>query len=362
MTVCFHAPLPPARTGVADYAGHLLDAMRKLGPVVLPPADSDVDLYHLGNNHLHAAIYDRAVAKPGVVVLHDAVLQHFYLGRLSREQYVEEFVFNYGPWSRSLAESLWEGRARSATDPRYFEYGMLRRVAETAKAVIVHNPAAAARVRHHAAEARVFEIPHLFQSVSCPPAADVFKFRARLGVKPLEPLCGVFGYLRETKRVATVVRVCERFGAPLLLAGVADRDLARSLEGVQGGHLHRLAFLEEKDWWTAAHAVDICINLRYPSAGETSGIAIRMLGIGKPVLVSDGVESDGLPPACPRILSGPAEETHLSAVLGWLLNSAADREAIGRSAARQTHERHNPLAVAEQYWAVLRAVSDSQRA
>jgi hypothetical protein len=34
--------------------------------------------------------------------------------------------------------------------------------------------------------------------------------------------------------------------------------------------------------------VDACINLRYPAAGETSGIAIRLMGIGKPVLLTDG--------------------------------------------------------------------------
>ena len=57
MTVGFYSPLPPARTGVADYAATLLAELRRHACVELAPARSDVALYHLGNNALHAAIY-----------------------------------------------------------------------------------------------------------------------------------------------------------------------------------------------------------------------------------------------------------------------------------------------------------------
>jgi hypothetical protein len=62
----------------------------------------------------------------------------------------------------------------------------------------------------------------------------------------------------------------------------------------------RLPYLAEREFWLAARAVDACINLRYPAAGESSGIAIRMMGIGKPVLLTDGLESRRFPrtPAC----------------------------------------------------------------
>ena len=36
----------------------------------------------------------------------------------------------------------------------------------------------------------------------------------------------------------------------------------------------RLPFLEEDRFWLTASAVDACINLRYPLAGETSGIVV----------------------------------------------------------------------------------------
>ena len=41
--------------------------------------------------------------------------------------------------------------------------------------------------------------------------------------------------------------------------------------------------------------VDCCLNLRYPGAGETSGIAIRLMGVGKPVIVTDNAENSDFP-------------------------------------------------------------------
>src|SRR5260370_19341708 len=100
-----------ARTGGADYAATLLSALGALGTVELAPARADVRLYHIANNVLHSDIYSRALAEPGVVVLHDALLQHLFMGTLDESPYVGEFVDNYGEWSRDLAGELWRGRA-----------------------------------------------------------------------------------------------------------------------------------------------------------------------------------------------------------------------------------------------------------
>src|SRR5207249_322024 len=133
----------PAHTGVADYAVSLLGALRRLGTVDVMPSRADVWLYHLGNNQFHGEIYRRALARPGVVVLHDALLQHLFLGSYDEPEYMEEFVYNYGEWHRDLARQLWRGRASSGSNHRYYGYPMLRRIAEVSRAIVVHNPAAA---------------------------------------------------------------------------------------------------------------------------------------------------------------------------------------------------------------------------
>jgi glycosyltransferase involved in cell wall biosynthesis len=361
VTAGFHSPLPPAPTGVADYAAALLEALRAIGKVRVNAPGGDVCLYHLGNNQLHAGIYRKALARPGVAVLHDAVLHHFFLGSLGPEAYIEEFVFNYGEWSRGLAAELWEERPRSAFDQRYFQYAMVRRVAESSRAVIVHNPGAARIVAAHAPGARLIEIPHLFRSPLRVTQAEAIGWRTRQGVAPGAFLFGVFGHLRESKRLLPALRAFGRVrrakvNAALLVAGrFASSDLARAAEPLLStSGIVRKGYLPEREFWAAAAAVDACINLRAPAAGETSGVAIKLMGIGKPVLMTDCEENSRFPAAaCVRVASGVAEERMLAE---YMMSLAVDRTAareIGARAAAHIAAHHAPGEAARRYWNVL---------
>ena len=321
MKVGFHSPLPPARSGVADYSAALLTALRPLGDVEVNARQADVRLYHLGNNRLHAEIYRRALAEPGVVVLHDAVLHHFLLGTLSEREYIEEFTYNYGAWSEDKARQLWRNRARSAADPQYFRYAMLKRTIERSRAAIVHNPGAARMVREHVPSAAVYEIPMLFEPpAESPSVADVLRLRQSMGIGARTFLFGVFGHLRESKRLAGVVRAFERvrrcFPMALLVAGeFGSSDLKRAIAPFlrPGRGVYRVGFTEEREFALYTAASDACINLRYPAAGETSAISIRLMGIGKPVVMTSGLETSRFPgTVCLRVDAGVAEEEMLA--------------------------------------------------
>ncbi len=363
MKVGFFSPLPPAPTGVSDYSAALLTALRKHGEVQVAASDADIALYHIGNNLLHCEIYDRALARPGVVVLHDAVLQHFFLGTLDPAGYEEEFVFNYGEWTRSLARDLWKNRARSGADSLYFDHPMLKRLIEPARAVIVHNPAAARIVERHGPRGPVVEIPHLAIPREVPDHVATLRFRAQLGLNPRTLLVGVFGHLRETKRLPVVLRAMERLwqdgtDAVLLVQGAfASSDLERSLAPrLNHPRILRVGYLEEQEFWRWASAADVCVNLRFPTAAETSGIAIAMMGIGKTVVFSSGEEIARIPEnACLRVDGGAAEEGMLTDYLRWLASDRAAAAEIGRHAAEHVAREHAIEKVAAQYWQVLRS-------
>jgi glycosyltransferase involved in cell wall biosynthesis len=361
MTAGFFSPLPPARTGVADYSAALLTELRRHGAVEVAPKRCDAALYHLGNNGLHAEIYRRAISSPGVVVLHDAVLNHFFLGQLSEARYVDEFVYNYGEWNRSLGRELWRARAGSAADERYFFYPMLKRVAERARAVVVHNPAAAAAVKKHVPEARLAEIPHLFAPPQLPDGAAALRYRTELGVEPGVFLFGVFGYLRESKRVAPVLEAFAQVHSQLPRAGllIAGQFVSTDLERAVAPMLRapgvwRLPHLSEREFWLAARAVDACVNLRYPSAGESSGIAVRMMGIGKPVLLTAGAESAPFPEdACIRIAAGPPERDSLRHHMVLLTSMTEVAETIGQRGAAHIAAHHRVEQIGKRFWEVL---------
>lgn len=349
MKVGFFSPLPPARTGVADYSAALLPYLRELGEVEID-APGDIALYHIGNNSLHREIYQLALAHPGVVVLHDAVLHHLLLGTLDPAAYEQEFVYNYGEQSRDLARRLWRERARSGADVRYFAHPMLKRIATVSRAIIVHNPAAAAMVRAHVPGACIAEIPHLFVEPLKPPLRP--KARSTL-------LAATFGHQRETKRLAVLLRAFQRAiqtgaDARLLIAGeFASTAFANSLKFDQPW-IERTGYLPEPEFWRHAAATDVCVNLRYPSAGETSGIGVRMMGIGKPVIFTDDATIASLPEtACLRIKAGPEEEEMLAAHIRWLADDREALAAIGSRAAEHIAREHAPAKIARQYWDVL---------
>ena len=82
--VALFTPLPPARTGTADYGASLAAEMEKLVSLTIyenPPIAFDADrfdhiVYQIGNNPFHAGIYKLALRHPGVVVLHEASVHY----------------------------------------------------------------------------------------------------------------------------------------------------------------------------------------------------------------------------------------------------------------------------------------------
>lgn len=335
MRIGWHAPPPGAKSGIADYAATLARHL----PV---GSAGEVDVYHLGNNQLHREIYARALTKPGTIVLHDAVLHHFFLGGLTERQYVEEFVYNYGEWNRGLAEALWQRRAHSGIDPEYFRYPMLKRVCERARAVIVHNPAAADLVRDHAPLARIHQIPHFYEPPpDLPGAQEVLSWRERQGVAWNDCLFGVFGYLRDSKRIPSILKALP----PRTRLLIQGEGYPMDVPGVI-----RIGYVPEREFWLLASAVDAGVNLRWPAAGETSGVATRLMGLGKPCVVSAGREIAHWPEGISfPVDNGPGEVEMLRAAMDWLAEAPVRRRGMGRRAAGWIARECNVGKVAEAY-------------
>ncbi|MDP9054645.1 MAG: hypothetical protein M3N93_10150 [Acidobacteriota bacterium] len=370
LRVGYHAPPPGSRTGIADYAETLRKSLAQRASVEDGAESADIHLYQLGNNRLHEEIYARALAVPGVIVLHDAVLHHFFLGTLPHDAYIAEWVYNYGEWRRDLGEELWLGRAKSSVDPRYFQFPMLRRVLERSRAAIVHNPGAAAILRAANPALPIEIIPHLCEVTDPPDAFEIMRFRERLGVAASTRLFGMFGYLREPKRVMPCIRAFQRLHAvnpdtALLLAGeVVSGDLARLLtsEVKEIPAIRRLGHLSERDFRIAGAAVDCCLNLRYPAAGESSGIAVRLMSLGKPVIVTDNAENADFPLAAVlRNSAGVAEAEELFDHMLLVTQFPTIAREIGIEARRHIREQHSLDSVTRNYWEVLCAAASSSR-
>ena len=114
------------------------------------------------------------------------------------------------------------------------------------------------------------------------------------------------------------------------------------------GHVDTATF---NDYLAAA---DVCLNLRYPSAGETSAALLRIMGAGQAVIVSNTAAFAELPPAtAARIEVDGDEEALLLEYLLAFADQPALRAALGGNARRYIARYHTLEGAAAGYDAVI---------
>lgn len=383
------SPLPPVRSGIADYSVDLLPHLRERADVrVLRLADQPVDpevealyrpapsesageggrmpLYHMGNNRYHAEIWRLAMERPGLMVLHDLVLHHYLLDRTvgqgEFEPYREALAADHGWIGDAAARPVrWGAFGRAAQFFLPANRTLLRRQ----RGVLVHGHWAAAVLREEDPELRVRVIP---MGIPLPPAAtraDGLEFRAEWGIPDTAPLLGSFGFQTPIKRTDVAIRALAEPGLEqvhLLIAGELSpysnyRELADEL-GV-GSRVHVTGFLPFARLEAAIAATDLCLNLRYPTAGETSASLLRILAVGRPVAVSDYADFGDLPEEIAlHVPLGQGEMPALAEALRGRLGAPRELAIMGEKARRFVAERHDPALAAGCLLAAAREMAD----
>ncbi len=368
MRVAYYSPLPPSRSGIADYSALLLPELERRIEVVLArpgrfrrdPA-ADVRLYHVGNDaEAHGWIVEALRRRPGLVVLHDFVLHHLVVGltfaRGDAAGYLAAMERQGGLVGRLLGYAILDNKIPPLWETRPEDFPLVGEVLDHATGAIVHSRYVERRARESGFRGPVVRIPH--------PAWPVPEI-APAGVEGA-PLYGCFGHLNQSKRVDELLAAFARArgrrpGARLLLVG-AFTGRIQPLELPEG--VIREEYVPEGRLWALMAACDAIVSLRSPTMGETSGSVIRALSLGKPLVVSDVGWFSELPDdAVLKVPVDEREEETLVAALETLADEDVRRAMGGR--ARDLVEREHRLdRVADAYAAALeehaggRAVED----
>ncbi|MEM8994563.1 MAG: glycosyltransferase family 4 protein, partial [Acidobacteriota bacterium] len=369
------SPLPPVRSGISDYCVDLLPALAERADIRLvrlpglpldealaerwPTVDVEtwrrdgrLSLYQMGNNRHHREVWRLAMERPGVLVLHDLVLHHFLIDRTIAERddhgaYRRELAACHG-WVGELASLplRWPGGAGQAAQ---FSLPAHRGLLERQLGVLTHSLWAAEVLREEMPGLRVRT---LSMGMPLPPEADADRaldFRRRYGLPETAPMIGSFGFQTPMKRTGVAIRALARDGlgdCHLMVAGeVAPalelEDEARRL-GVDD-RVHVLGFLPFEDFEAGIAAADVALNLRHPTAGETSASLLRILAVGRPVIVSDYAQSAELPESgVIKVPPGDGEVDALADRLSALLRNPDGLGAMG-AAARDFIARNHRL-------------------
>jgi glycosyltransferase involved in cell wall biosynthesis len=307
MRIAVLTPLPPTRSGVAHYASMLLPALAPRAEVRAfdslvgyRRADFDAVVYQLGNNPHHEVMYAEAMREPGVVVLHDLVLHHLVvemtLARGDVDGYVAAMRANHGPAGAAWAQ----GRAVGLhTEIANFLMPASIDVARRSKAVIVHNQYARERLQSFGVETPIHVVPHPY--VPETRTFDRASLRARLGFTADTRVIGFFGFLTSAKRAEVVLeafQLARENDARLALLIVGEPAPNIDVGALQREGIVTTGYVGDDDFPAYYAVADRFVNLRYPSAGETSGTLIRAFDAGKPVAVSNYAQFAELPEDC----------------------------------------------------------------
>ncbi|HTX37845.1 MAG TPA: methyltransferase domain-containing protein [Bryobacteraceae bacterium] len=373
MRVAFFSPLPPARSGIADYSEALIAALEPLVELevfsgagqTFDPARFDIALYHVGNNPYHEFVYETALRHPGVVVMHESNLHHLIAGitikRGDWEGYVNECAYQGGAEARAFAERV----RRLEVGPDYEGVPMTRRLLESARGAVVHSRFMQAELREAGFQGPAAVIPH----GAWIPQADRHAFRHKLGLDELTPLIGIFGFLKPYKRIAESLRAFRRLlrlapNVKMILVGEPHPDfpiepMVRSM-GLSAS-VRLLGFTPIADFVGYLAACDIVLNLRYPTVGESSGTLLRSLGLGKAVLVSEIGSFQEFPDdVCLKVPPGQGEEDLIFEYLNLLVSRPEVCQALGNRAREYVARECNWASVARRYADFLEAVVEGR--
>lgn len=333
-------------------------------------------VYNLGNHTSnHAAIYDVSRRLPGVVVLHDTVMQGFFVGyadevRRDPALYLAMMRYVYGASSEHFAaEGLGPDRSPEWWAEAARRYPLVEPCLFGATAAVTHSGDGLAPVSRRYGSllpATVLDLPSAVVDIDA--AQRDAASRADLGVPTDRVLLLVAGRLGPSKRVEVVLRAIAaepelRDGAFLAVAGGGDaehlaylRRLARKL-GIEP--LVRF-FAEPNDriMHSLIAAADICVTLRNPSTESASAVLTEQLHFGKAVVVTRIGLYDRLPNDV-VLKTDPGDETvSVSAALVALAGDPVLRASYEQAAAAWAEAHVSPHAYAERLVAFLRTLPE----
>lgn len=394
MRIAWLSPLPPMASGIADYSYDLLPliarradvdvvcpAPRRRGRLQVPEGVTwiepeafaargyDAVFHHLGNNPLHEFVHEWALARPGVAVFHDFVMHHLVdhmtaQGPRDPVRYRRMLEREYGDTGRALSRLRF---AKVHSEFEKFLWPMSGHLARASRALVAHSEYVREQLEDVAPGVPVTVIRHYAQRPP-PSVAGVGReeARRRLRLPRVAFLVGHFGFVTRPKQPAAVLGgfaslLAERPDALLLLVGADHTGGALPLlsqrYGLEG-HVVPTGFVDLELFSLYLRAVDAVINLRYPSAGESSGTVTRAMTEGRAVIVNDVASFAELPrDVALKVEVDGDQREQVGAHLRRLAEDPAFRERLERAAHDYAATELDPERAADAYVDVARRVA-----
>jgi len=316
MNIAIFTPLPPLKTGIADYSYDLVVGLSKIKNLNITVytntnayindeievlnvtkinkqnyEDFELIIYQFGNNiEFHAYMYEILKKHSGIIHLHDIVLHQVLAHTLDYKNNIQGYLhtirklygekislylnellnINIKPWRISLVTKL----------PCFEEF------VQYSDACIVHSDFALKKVKDKFSTKPSYKIDQLY---NLSPLAKEGNSTLRFGV---------FGGVEVNRRVETIIESFAKviasnknINVELIIVGTVTQrckdifDLPKKYNIED--YVYFYNYVDNQEFLRLLNSVDLLIALRDPTVGETSAVVSKALQLNIPIVVSN---------------------------------------------------------------------------
>ncbi|MGC3028690.1 glycosyltransferase [Burkholderia sp. DN3021] len=381
--LAYVSPLPPARTGIADYSAKLLPALANFYDidVIVDPETAgnprfdgvtvrspewflgnaglyDRVVYHFGNSSFHRYMFPLLDAVPGVVVLHD-----FFLSGIVAEMDIQGWL--PGGWSEALYENhgyagLAERHRNADPADIVWKYPCSLGVIQKSLGLIVHSE----NSKRQAMQWYGGDVDD-WAEIPLARATDVdfdkAGARAALGIGESDYLVCAFGLLGPMKlnlellKAWTASLLAKDSTCHLVFVGENHpgqygQDVSRLIRDLgSNANVRITGWADVSVFRQYLAAADVGVQLRTLSRGETSAAVLDCMNYGKAVIVNANGSMADLDDGAVWKLPDEFTDRQLIEALETLRTDTELRTNLGRTARQIIVSRHAPDLCAQQY-------------
>jgi glycosyltransferase involved in cell wall biosynthesis len=384
--LAFVSPLPPERTGIADYSSELLPALAAHYDIEVVVAQDRVDapwvnrhckvrnvswfrahagefdrvLYQVGNSPFHQHMLRLLREIPGTVVLHD-----FYMGGLMA--WLEEHAGEKNAWT----DALYASHGYTAVRERFInaeaakrKYPVNLHILQHAQGLIVHSEYSRNLAQKWYGESfKAWKIiPHLRSAAG---AFDKAAARKQLDIEENAFVICSFGFLDSTKLNHRLINAwlgsalagdarCNLIFVGENHGGDYGSSLTQTIRSSGLGNRIRITgFASSEIFQQYLIAADMAVQLRTHSRGETSGTVLDCMNLALPLITNANGSMAELDSEAVWMLPDEFVDADLTDALEKLWRQPEKRQTLGARAREIILSSHAPVECAHRYAAAI---------
>ncbi len=324
--IAYFSPLPPKKSGIADYSASLLPFLEKYMDIDLFIDDYectdnyinenfhlisyheftkfhehqpyDAIIYQMGNSENHVYMFDYVKKYPGIVVLHDVYLSgvlFWITGKVGKiDEFVEEVIYSHGDQGKKLVDKAKKNLI--SWDKLIWELQLNKRFIENSKQILVHSNWDKQQILNQNPQFdKKISLIHQLSPVMI--RTDNKQVKEKLGFANDDFVICSFGFVVSTKKIDSIIENLKSFlentkNAKYVIVGDTSDPYGQSLHKlVKDLNLEKSIiftdYVNENVYQNYIQICDVCISLRTNARAGTSASINHAIGAGIPTIISD---------------------------------------------------------------------------